>query len=169
VGLAPVAPRPPLARKRKEVLPQGLLRRRALIRHQGRQRGRVQVHFGPQACLTRRQRRVRRLCPQARLATQPCSPGCPPRLHLLLLPFIFPSAPPPLPLTPYPPRALSAAGGSRDAKTLAIHPASTTHEQLSEAERGEAGVTDDMIRVSVGFEDIEDIQADFEEGFKAAK
>lgn len=55
-----------------------------------------------------------------------------------------------------------------DAKTLAIHPSSTTHEQLSEKERQEAGVTEDMIRVSVGFEDIEDIQADFEQGFKAA-
>ena len=44
-----------------------------------------------------------------------------------------------------------------------------THEQLSEKERGEAGVTEDMIRVSVGYEDIEDIQSDFEAGFAAAK
>ena len=56
-----------------------------------------------------------------------------------------------------------------DAKTLAIHPSSTTHEQLSEKERLAAGVTEDMIRISVGFEDIEDIQADFEGGFEAAK
>jgi len=56
-----------------------------------------------------------------------------------------------------------------DAKTLVIHPWATTHEQLSEKERGEAGVTEDMIRVSVGYEDIEDIQSDFEAGFAAAK
>jgi O-acetylhomoserine/O-acetylserine sulfhydrylase len=55
-----------------------------------------------------------------------------------------------------------------DAKTLAIHPWATTHEQLSEKERGEAGVTDDLIRISVGYEDIDDIKADFELGFAAA-
>jgi O-acetylhomoserine (thiol)-lyase len=48
-----------------------------------------------------------------------------------------------------------------DAKTLVIHPASTTHQQLSEAEQKSAGVTPGLIRVSVGIEHIEDIIADF--------
>ena len=56
-----------------------------------------------------------------------------------------------------------------DAKTLVIHPASTTHSQLSEAEQRSAGVPPDMIRVSVGIEHIDDIREDFEEAFAAAK
>ena len=56
-----------------------------------------------------------------------------------------------------------------DAKTLVIHPASTTHSQLSEAEQKSAGVAPDLIRVSVGLEHIEDIQEDFAEAFAAAK
>ena len=56
-----------------------------------------------------------------------------------------------------------------DAKTLVIHPASTTHSQLSEAEQRTAGVAPDLIRVSVGLEHIEDIQEDFAEAFAAAK
>ena len=52
-----------------------------------------------------------------------------------------------------------------DAKTLAIHPASTTHEQLSEAEQDKAGVLPNLIRISVGIEHIEDIKADFEQAF----
>jgi O-acetylhomoserine/O-acetylserine sulfhydrylase len=52
-----------------------------------------------------------------------------------------------------------------DAKTLAIHPASTTHEQLSEAEQAAAGVAPNQIRISVGIEHISDIQADFEQAF----
>jgi O-acetylhomoserine (thiol)-lyase len=50
-----------------------------------------------------------------------------------------------------------------DAKTLAIHSASTTHDQLSDAERVSAGVGQAMIRVSVGLEHIEDIKADFDQ------
>ena len=53
-----------------------------------------------------------------------------------------------------------------DAKTLAIHPASTTHEQLSAAEQEAAGVAPNQIRVSVGIEHIEDIKADFEQAFE---
>jgi O-acetylhomoserine/O-acetylserine sulfhydrylase len=49
-----------------------------------------------------------------------------------------------------------------DAKTLVIHPASTTHQQLSESERKASGVTPEMIRVSVGIEHIDDIIQDFE-------
>ncbi len=52
-----------------------------------------------------------------------------------------------------------------DAKTLVIHPASTTHQQLNEEEQAAAGVGRDMIRVSVGIEHIEDIKADFEQAF----
>jgi O-acetylhomoserine/O-acetylserine sulfhydrylase len=52
-----------------------------------------------------------------------------------------------------------------DAKTLAIHPASTTHEQLSDEERKASGVLDNLIRISVGIEHLEDIKADFEQAF----
>ena len=55
-----------------------------------------------------------------------------------------------------------------DAKTLVIHPASTTHQQLSAEEQAAAGVKSDMIRVSVGYEDLKDIQADFSQAFAAA-
>jgi len=51
-----------------------------------------------------------------------------------------------------------------DAKTLLIHPASTTHSQLSEAEQRAAGVTPDMVRLSVGLEDADDIRADLDGG-----
>lgn len=52
-----------------------------------------------------------------------------------------------------------------DAKTLVIHPASTTHEQLSEAEQLSAGVKPNQVRVSVGIEHINDIKADFQQAF----
>ena len=52
-----------------------------------------------------------------------------------------------------------------DAKTLIIHPASTTHSQLSESEQTGAGVSPTMLRVSVGLEHIDDIKADFEQAF----
>ncbi|RIJ33965.1 O-acetylhomoserine aminocarboxypropyltransferase/cysteine synthase family protein [Pontibacter oryzae] len=52
-----------------------------------------------------------------------------------------------------------------DAKTLIIHPASTTHQQLSTAEQLSAGVDPTLLRVSAGIEHIEDIKADFEQAF----
>ncbi len=55
-----------------------------------------------------------------------------------------------------------------DAKSLVIHPASTTHAQLSEEEQKLAGVTPDMIRLSIGIEDPEDIISDLEQALKAA-
>lgn len=55
-----------------------------------------------------------------------------------------------------------------DSKTLAIHPWSTTHEQLSPEERTKSGVTEDLIRISVGTEHIDDIIGDFVQSFKAA-
>jgi O-acetylhomoserine (thiol)-lyase len=56
-----------------------------------------------------------------------------------------------------------------DSKTLVIHPASTTHQQLSEKEQLAAGVTDDYIRVSTGTEHIDDIIADFDQALKNSK
>ena len=55
-----------------------------------------------------------------------------------------------------------------DAKTLVIHPNTTTHQQLSDAEQKASGVTADLVRVSVGIEHIEDIKADFEQAFGEA-
>ncbi len=54
-----------------------------------------------------------------------------------------------------------------DAKSLVIHPASTTHEQLSDAEQQAAGVTSDFIRLSVGIEDIQDIVDDLDNALTA--
>ena len=54
-----------------------------------------------------------------------------------------------------------------DAKTLAIHPASTTHEQLSDEEREASGVLPNLVRISAGIEHIDDIKADFEQAFEA--
>jgi O-acetylhomoserine (thiol)-lyase len=54
-----------------------------------------------------------------------------------------------------------------DAKTLVIHPASTTHDQLNADEQVASGVLPDLIRVSVGIEHIDDIIADFEQAFNA--
>jgi O-acetylhomoserine (thiol)-lyase len=50
-----------------------------------------------------------------------------------------------------------------DAKTLVIHPASTTHQQVPQEERAASGVGDDMIRISVGIEDVEDIISDLDQ------
>jgi O-acetylhomoserine (thiol)-lyase len=56
-----------------------------------------------------------------------------------------------------------------DAKTLVIHPASTTHRQLSEEEQIKAGVTPDMVRLSIGIEDIDDILWDLDQALDKAK
>jgi O-acetylhomoserine (thiol)-lyase len=56
-----------------------------------------------------------------------------------------------------------------DVRSLVIHPASTTHSQLSEAEQRSAGVTPGLVRLSVGIEHLDDILADLEAGFRAAK
>ena len=55
-----------------------------------------------------------------------------------------------------------------DAKTLAIHPASTTHSQLSAEQLVESGITDTMIRLSIGIEHIDDIKADIEQALHKA-
>lgn len=56
-----------------------------------------------------------------------------------------------------------------DAKTLVIHPASTTHQQLTETELCEAGVSPDLIRISVGIEDADDIVADLDRALEASQ
>ena len=56
-----------------------------------------------------------------------------------------------------------------DAKTLIIHPATTTHSRIDSDALVAAGITEDMIRLSVGLENVEDIKADFENGFRASR
>lgn len=56
-----------------------------------------------------------------------------------------------------------------DTKSLIIHPASTTHQQLSEAQQKDTGVTADLVRISVGLEDLEDLKADLKEAFAKIK
>jgi O-acetylhomoserine (thiol)-lyase len=63
-------------------------------------------------------------------------------------------------------KLLSHLANIGDAKSLVIHPASTTHQQLSHEEQRETGVTEDYIRLSVGLEDIEDILNDIDEALK---
>src|SRR5271166_465225 len=55
-----------------------------------------------------------------------------------------------------------------DAKSLVIHPASTTHQQLSESEQRETGVTPELVRLSVGIEDVRDIIADVDHALQVA-
>ncbi len=56
-----------------------------------------------------------------------------------------------------------------DAKSLIIHPASTTHQQLSDAQQIEAGVTKDLVRLSVGIEDLDDLLWDLEQAIAASQ
>ena len=55
-----------------------------------------------------------------------------------------------------------------DAKSLVIHPASTTHQQLTPEEQAETGTTPDYIRLSIGLEDVEDIKADIDQALRVA-
>ena len=55
-----------------------------------------------------------------------------------------------------------------DVRSLVVHPASTTHSQLTDDEQRAAGVTPGLVRLSLGVEDVEDILADLERGFAAA-
>jgi O-acetylhomoserine (thiol)-lyase len=54
-----------------------------------------------------------------------------------------------------------------DARTLVIHPASTTHQQLTPQEQLATGVTDDYVRLSIGLEDVEDIKGDIDQALKS--
>ena len=56
-----------------------------------------------------------------------------------------------------------------DVRSLAIHPATTTHQQLDVEEQMSTGVSADLVRLSVGIESIDDILADLDAGFRAAK
>ena len=63
-------------------------------------------------------------------------------------------------------RMVSHLANVGDAKSLAIHPASTTHSQLSEADQAAAGITPDLVRFSVGIEHIDDILADLDQALE---
>jgi O-acetylhomoserine (thiol)-lyase len=66
-------------------------------------------------------------------------------------------------------KLLSHLANIGDAKSLVIHPASTTHQQLTDAEQAEAGVTGDYVRLSIGLEDVEDIRADIAQALQASQ
>ena len=66
-------------------------------------------------------------------------------------------------------KLLSHLANIGDAKSLVIHPASTTHQQLTVEEQAETGVTKDYIRLSIGLEDVEDIKADIDQALRSAK
>ena len=63
-------------------------------------------------------------------------------------------------------RLVSHLANIGDAKTLVIHPASTTHQQLSDEQQREAGVDADLVRISVGLEDPEDICWDLDQALR---
>ncbi|MBP7528822.1 MAG: O-acetylhomoserine aminocarboxypropyltransferase/cysteine synthase [Syntrophorhabdaceae bacterium] len=65
-------------------------------------------------------------------------------------------------------KLLSHVANIGDAKTLVIHPASTTHQQLTPQEQETTGVTADFVRLSVGLEDVEDIKEDIDQALKKA-
>jgi O-acetylhomoserine (thiol)-lyase len=65
-------------------------------------------------------------------------------------------------------KMLSHLANVGDAKSLVIHPASTTHQQLAEPDQRSAGITPDLIRVSVGIEDIEDVLWDLDQALAAS-
>jgi len=64
-------------------------------------------------------------------------------------------------------RVMSLTANLGDAKTTIVHPATTTHGRLTDAERREGGITENLIRVSVGLEDVVDLKADLARGFEA--
>ncbi len=65
-------------------------------------------------------------------------------------------------------KLLSHLANIGDAKSLVIHPASTTHQQLTREEQAETGVSEDYIRLSIGIEDVEDIKEDIDQALRAA-
>ena len=64
-------------------------------------------------------------------------------------------------------RVMSLTANLGDAKTTIVHPATTTHGRLTEAQRSEAGVGQNLIRVSVGLEHVDDLKADLQRGLYA--
>jgi O-acetylhomoserine (thiol)-lyase len=65
-------------------------------------------------------------------------------------------------------KLLSHVANIGDAKSLVIHPATTTHQQLTKEEQEETGVTEDYIRLSIGLEDVEDIKEDIDQALRTA-
>jgi O-acetylhomoserine (thiol)-lyase len=65
-------------------------------------------------------------------------------------------------------RLVSHLANVGDAKTLVIHPASTTHQQMSPAQLSAAGIGEDMVRLSVGIESVDDIVSDLGQALRAA-
>ena len=65
-------------------------------------------------------------------------------------------------------KLLSHLANIGDAKTLVIHPASTTHQQLTRAEQAETGVTEDYVRLSIGIEDPDDIIEDIDQALRVS-
>ena len=65
-------------------------------------------------------------------------------------------------------RLISHLANVGDAKSLIIHPASTTHQQLSEEQQIESGVSPDLVRISVGLEDVDDICWDLDRALRRA-
>lgn len=65
-------------------------------------------------------------------------------------------------------RILSLTANLGDAKSTIVHPATTTHGRLTPEQRAAAGITDNLIRVAVGLEDVEDLRADLQRGLQAA-
>ena len=66
-------------------------------------------------------------------------------------------------------RLFSHLANIGDAKSLAIHPASTTHSQLNDGELEVAGVTQDLVRLSVGIEHVDDLTADLDQALAGAR
>jgi O-succinylhomoserine sulfhydrylase len=66
-------------------------------------------------------------------------------------------------------RLMSITANLGDVKTTIVHPATTTHGRLSDEARAEAGITDNLIRIAVGLEDIIDLKADLQRGFDALR
>ena len=56
-----------------------------------------------------------------------------------------------------------------DAKSLILHPASTTHQQLTAEQLEKAGIGEDMIRLSIGLEDVDDLMADLDQALRASQ
>jgi len=64
-------------------------------------------------------------------------------------------------------RMMSLTANLGDVKSTIVHPASTTHSRLTQSQRALAGISDDLIRIAVGLEDLSDLQVDCERGLRA--
>ena len=62
---------------------------------------------------------------------------------------------------------MSLTANLGDAKTTIVHPSTTTHGRLTPDQRAEAGISDSLIRIAVGLEDVEDLRADLQRGLEA--